>query len=52
MIFCTSQSKFLGYVLVPLIKTVHNRIVTTRGNSGAATVPRKIGATSRVIFRF
>jgi len=31
---------------------LHSRIVTIRGNSGAATVPREIGATSRIIFRF
>jgi len=51
-VFCTSPSKYLGYVFVTLIKMLHYRIVTTRGNSSVATVPRKIGATSRIIFRF
>jgi len=48
MFFCTSRSKFLGYVFVTLIKILHYGIVTTRGNSSVATMPRKIGASSRI----
>jgi hypothetical protein len=42
IIFCTSQSTFLGYIFVTLIKTLVYRIVTTREKTGAATMPRKI----------